>query len=593
MNLMTLKIVSLPLDYKTNSKGKCIKSEKGNRDFFSTIQRLMNSAQKRSFHRTAELPGAGLPLRKGYSFYLESLRKGLLAKGKPLHNISLNSEDLLALKKFLSHCGFSREDVERFLKELLENNPHREINLSQFFLKIAELGPPKTKIHQPITMEPSASPYIESALRDLGLTPKEIGHALSAARIQGGGLDLDKFIIALKKISNSNRKIDLQNTSKPDHLVRAREVVSRQAVFGDATRGNKAKAEQNSAHVISKKPEDIGIQISDKGKAGQISIKDFIAALEQMTGRAGKGNQLPTDVKTTIGQILERVVVTEDKERSIASLLSLSKAKLINLPSKEKITKKGKSVEREGLLSPLKGKGGINTKNGQQRVESPFPSKETKLFSGLDAGQARPPRLSPALRDNGGQGLKMGTTEEGNLVKSETTIKDIAHGIRSSTFSEAINTVKQHPEPVRNFLPAYLIDQVGKQISRSILRGERVIRMQLKPPGLGALRVEIDIKDNILKLGMITENSSVKQLLLSNVHELREALVEQGVKLERLDVQINNDSGQSLANSKEGLKEGQSQGRNGARLEAEDETEDPLSGPWNVVTRDYLLDLVA
>jgi len=575
---MTLKIVSLPLDYKTNSKGKPIKSEKGNGDFFSTIQGLMNSVQKKSSHRAAKTPGAGLPLKKGFSLYLESLRKGLLAKGKPLHKISINSEDLLLLKKFLSHCGFSREDVERFLKELLENNPHREINLSQFFLKIAELGPPKRKIDQPIILEPSAIPYIESALRDFGLTPKEIEHALNSARAEGGALDLNRFVIELKRISNRIRE-------------------SAQVTI-----------DQNSAHQISKKLEGIGIQIPDKGKPGQtskkldwigiqipdkgkdgrISIKDFIAALEQTAGRAGKGNQLPTDVRATIDQIVERVVITGDKDKPIAPLLSFSKIRLTNPHSREEIDKSGKPVEREGLLSPMKGKGGINTKNGQHRVESPSPSKEAKLFSGLDAGQNRPPQA-----DNGGQGLKMGTAEEGNLVKSETRIMDIPHGIKGFTFSEAINTVKQHPEPVRNFLPAYLIDQVGKQISRSILRGERVVRLQLKPPELGALRIQIDIKDNILKLGMVAENSSVKQLLLSNAHELRQALVDQGVKLERLDVQINYDSGQSLANSKEGLKEGQGQDLNGMPSMTEDDPEGPISGLRSMVTSDHLLDLVA
>jgi len=103
----------------------------------------------------------------------------------------------------------------------------------------------------------------------------------------------------------------------------------------------------------------------------------------------------------------------------------------------------------------------------------------------------------------------------------------------------------------------------------------------------------MDIKDNILKLWMITENSSVKELLLSNAHELREALVEQGVKLDRLDIQINHNFDQSLANSKGGLKEGQGQGINGAPFMAEDDTDDGLSGPRDGLTGDHLLDLVA
>ena len=532
MNQMILKIASLPIDYKTDIKGKHLESGKDSGDFFSTIQGLMKSVQRRSFHGSTEPPGAGLPLKDGYRFYLESLRKGLLGKGKPLNRISLKGQDLPVLKEFLYQCGLSQEAVERLLRELVENNPHGEIDLSQFFLKIAELGPPKGNIYQPITLEPSAIPYIESALRDCGLTPKEIERALSAARVEGGGLNLDKFVAKIKEISNQIRE------------------------------GAQAAIDQNSAH--------------------KVSIKDLITALEQMTGRSGKENQLPNDVKATIDQILERVVITEEKNKPIYSLLSLSKFRLNRPANGEEIGNKGKSVEREGLLSLLTGKGSINAKDGQQKIEPPYPVRKFRLLSDLDTGQARPPRLSPALRDDGGQALKKGPKA-----------MDIPPDINRSTFSETTNTVKQNQVPVRGFFPAYLIDQIGKQISRSILRGERVIRLQLKPPELGVLKVEMDIKDNVLKLWMITENSSVKELLLSNAHQLRQALVEQGVKLDRFDIQINYNFDQSLANSKEGLKDGQGHEINKGPFMAEDDTDDRLSGPGNMATGDHLLDLVA
>lgn len=503
MNQMILKIASLPIGYKTDIS-KPLESGKGSGDFFSTIQRC------------TEPPGAGLPPKDGYSFYLESLRKGLLGKGKPLNRISLKGQDFPVLKEFLYQCGLSQEDVERLLRELVENNPHGEIDLSQFFLKIAELGPPKGNIYQPITLEPSAIPYIESALRDFGLTPKEIEHALSAARVEGGGLDLDEFVMKIKEISNQIRE------------------------------GAQAAIDQNSAH--------------------KVSIRDLITALEQMTGRSGKENQLPNDVKTTIDQILERVVITEEKNKPIYSFLSLSKFGLNRPATGEETGDKGESVERQGLFSLLKGKGSINAKDGQQNIEPPYPVRKFTLISDLDTGQA---------------------------LKQGPKAMDIHPDINSSTFSETINAVKQSQAPVRGLLPAYLIDQIGKQISRSILRGERVIKLQLKPPELGVLKVEMDIKDNILKLWMITENSSVKELLLSNAHELREALVQQGVKLDRLDIQINYNFDQSLANLKEGLKEGQGHEINKVPFMSEDDTDDWLSGPWDMVTGDHLLDLVA
>jgi len=86
-------------------------------------------------------------------------------------------------------------------------------------------------------------------------------------------------------------------------------------------------------------------------------------------------------------------------------------------------------------------------------------------------------------------------------------------------------------------LPTYLIYQAVQHIVRSILRGKRTIRLQLKLPDLGVLNLEMTIKDNVLKLRMLTENTSVKELLLSNVHKLREILAQKGIKLERVDIQ--------------------------------------------------------
>jgi len=204
---------SLPINCEIGSKGQALKSEKGNGDLFSTTLKSMNPVQEKSFQGLSE-PAQAESSRK--EAYLESLRKALLGKGKSLNEISLNNKDISVLKKFLCQCGFSQQDAENLLKELLQNNPHGEINLSQFFNKITELALLERKIYQPITLDPSAIPYIESALRDLGLTPKEVEHVLSGARVEGGGLDLNRFVLNLKRISNKGML--LQNKVKLEKI---------------------------------------------------------------------------------------------------------------------------------------------------------------------------------------------------------------------------------------------------------------------------------------------------------------------------------------------------------------------------------------
>ena len=56
---------------------------------------------------------------------------------------------------------------------------------------------------------------------------------------------------------------------------------------------------------------------------------------------------------------------------------------------------------------------------------------------------------------------------------------------------------------------------------------------------------------------MTAEHQSVKELLLNNINELKEALVQHGVNLEKVDVQVNYNFGQSLNASKERTDNGQ------------------------------------
>jgi len=557
MNPMTLEIVPSSINCPRDNIGGMLKSAKGTGNFFASIQELLNPAQKKTFHKPTMPVQTEPDLKKGYKFYIESLRRELLAKGRPLNKISLNSKDLFVLKKFLFHCGFSQESVERFFQGLAENKLGGEINLSEFFHKLEEFEPSGKKSEQPVVLDNPAIPHLESLLRAFGLSPKELGHAFSYARIEGGKLDLKRFVIKLKEIS-------------------------KQITPGDPEK-SQLTLDRNVVLQVLKKLEGTEIRMPDKGMGDRISIKELITALEQMTGGPGKGGQLPGDVKASIDQIVEKVAVTAEKEG-----LRLT-------------DKKGKIVEKESLLFVSKEKGSINAKNGEKKGTPHSHSKEARPLSDSDVPQARPHRLSenetnPINRaGHGGMELNTGGKEEGHAIKSETGKMGVPHNIATSTSSDMINNVKQQQGPERNLLPAYLINQVGRQISRSILRGERVIKLQLHPPDLGKVRVEMDIRDNILKLGMIIENSTVKELLLSNAHELRQALVEQGVKLEKLDIQINYNFGQTLTNSKGSTKQNQrgTKGPKSMSAIGENGSEQSQAMQRIMLRGDRLLDLTA
>ncbi len=588
MNPKISKLASLPVQIAGNKPQQPTMSGKAGevfgpnfRDFWHLAQKMqehgVGSANKNLFAKTgnpldpkiaqksqvAGMAGAfrkGMPHKLGRAFYIDQLREGLLAKGKPLNKISLKQEDLSLLKDFLRHLGFSKEQGEGILKELAENHPGGEILLSQFIQHISELGIPASNSSQHI--EASVLPQLESALRILGLKPKEVEQIFAEARTEQGGLDLSKLVVKLKTLHMGMRD--------------------------EAGRGDRPVAFDQ----ISDKLEKIGLHTQVMERPGQISLKDFIASLERMTGVKDQGEPLPADIKETINRILERASLSKENSESQASLTSLGKLKV------DPSAVMGEIAGRDGLINraaPFKRKDPFNKRT------DPFAPKTGKDNNQTIQGVQKPgaPNSIKGLGSpsdvNGDQGSAKGLKGENSGIQPEKATFPIPGQTTGSTFSETIQAIKQNQTPPRDVLPAYLVDQLGRQISRSIQRGDRVLKIQLKPPELGVVKVELDLKENVLKLGLITENSAVKELLLANANELKEALVEQGVKLEKVDVQIGDHSNQTLNDQKEGLKEGRSgkQGDKPGSSHPNDPRAEGQAGPTMPFKKDQLLDLVA
>jgi flagellar hook-length control protein FliK len=64
------------------------------------------------------------------------------------------------------------------------------------------------------------------------------------------------------------------------------------------------------------------------------------------------------------------------------------------------------------------------------------------------------------------------------------------------------------------------------------------VRLRLSPPELGALRLEIRVENGALTARLQTETDSARTAIIDNLPVLRERLAEQGVRIERFDVDL-------------------------------------------------------
>ncbi|MBW1752050.1 MAG: flagellar hook-length control protein FliK [Deltaproteobacteria bacterium] len=284
---------------------------------------------------------------------------------------------------------------------------------------------------------------------------------------------------------------------------------------------------------------------------------------------------------------MAKVVVPGEETKTAIAKPHVANPEFADFNSRAKAKKGAESVEEEKRLSSIK-------TAGRPRADEKFPAfADEKGGSNADS---RPGDLADLVSEfKGGRGSKAGINTESFNTQSQTSATNINPQMAAAAITDAVNSTGHNEKPFQDFLPTYLVDQVGRQLSRALLRGDRVIRLRLKPPELGAVKIEMDMKESVLRIEMIAENSTVKELLLSNVHELRNALAEQGVKIEGLDVQVGHDFNHSLADSKEGLKERQrliKQQDSGLSAE-EIMTDDPISWLRNRAAGERLLNLVA
>lgn len=570
-NPILVKLMSSLLNGKSSVNAKAsgnvqpLKSGKGNMHYFSNMLKALHASKNGTFHMADKADKTNTTSNnKGYKYYLDSFKKELLAQGKPLNKTFLKEQDLPLLKTFLLKCGFSHEKVEQFLKDLKANDSDGEINISQIFLKITELGTPKSKEHQDETVAPATIPYIESVLRDFKLTPKELDSVFSKARIEGGGLDLHKLVETLKGVKD-------------------RRLLT-----------NKTVIDGKLSRQIADKMEKIGMNIPEKGKTDQISLEDFIASLEQITEKVGREKKVPPDIKNTLNKLLERV---ENKEQKLSSTLPEKVSPNYHFTDsllKEEINKKGRHTFNEKMISSSE-----KSKSRKNESMSSFlKQKDAKVQNhvGSNANTSNHSGKTDLLSNLNKQTELINSVKEGgHRVDTEAGQINVTRNAESLNFTNTLKTVEQGEKPFRGYIHASIVDQVGKQISRSILRGDQVVTLKLKPPDLGTVGIKIDIKDHALRLSMTAEHHSVKELLLNNVHELKEALVQHGVKLEKVDVQINYNFGQSLNASKEGTdnRQGWRKNFNGEEFHSDNLLEGSLERPLNIMSGSNLLDLVA
>ncbi len=93
-----------------------------------------------------------------------------------------------------------------------------------------------------------------------------------------------------------------------------------------------------------------------------------------------------------------------------------------------------------------------------------------------------------------------------------------------------------------NMLPAYLVRQVAFNMAQMANRGLNTLRMELKPPSMGEISMELSVKDGALKASLVADTVAAKQALEAGMEHLKQQLMQQGLKVEQLNISVQPDA---------------------------------------------------
>jgi len=601
-SMMKISIASLLMKQNASGRKELFKTDGGNNSFLSMLRKSSQpNIEKMKFTQPRTSQTSIKPKGKDFQVFIDSLRTKLLSKGKPFDEVYLERDDAYVLNDLLIQCGYSQNRVDKLITDLMENSQNGEIKLSQFFAQIKEVGAPEKKEKGAITLEASIIPYMQSILAKFGLDQNEISKVLNSGRTREGGLSLDKLIKDLEIVGNQ------------------------------AMKESRGIIELDKSPQIIKKLESLGFQIPEGNKSGRICIEDFTHTLKQMaeTVSATKkdaGEQAVTrlnveDIKGLKLQIAQtrnpQTMLSEDKAVAPGKVF----AQLEN--NKGVPPEVNDAINRilEKVVTPDKPDGSLTEiiKNSKIKFDDPGSKKvdiagtleikkETDLFGNSETASTSKGdgKQIPAIQTSGNMKSTMDFSSDSranDLIdlkthQSKHTAKvfDIPQEIVNQREPGPIQASAQKTQNTGNSLPNYLVDQIGRQISKAIIRGDGVVRFQLKPSELGFVKLEMHMTDNHLNISAAAENSTVKELLLSNIHELREMLQGQGIRLDKLDVNISQDFNQTFSNLHEGTEkeQGSNQGEDGKTpyLDHDDNQEGHFESR-ELSGHDSIVDLVA
>jgi flagellar hook-length control protein FliK len=156
------------------------------------------------------------------------------------------------------------------------------------------------------------------------------------------------------------------------------------------------------------------------------------------------------------------------------------------------------------------------------------------------------------------------STTAGTTVAGSTALMPDSSASDLKALAALVGTKPGSPASDPSFLT-----QMADRMQAHIQKGQDMLRIQLKPESLGWLEIRAESSRAGVVATIATESAEVKSYLENNLHQLQQTFQDQGLKIDRIQVTVQQDHGQQQPSS------GFQESRSGSRGQ-----EAPSPSPW-------------
>jgi flagellar hook-length control protein FliK len=246
-----------------------------------------------------------------------------------------------------------------------------------------------------------------------------------------------------------------------------------------------------------------------------------VSAIKRLSAiQPGSSNSTPTSAATTSTQSVEAPQLTDDQP---AATKQESKA----APDKAPLDLPPQSA---ALQSPTSQPTPVAAAVAPTNPASQTATTETITSSGTTA-----------------------TTKVGKITGPQTNATLAAFGRtdRSGSLTAAGPRQSGDASNTPTIDPARFVSRVARALETAQERGGP-LNLRLSPPELGAMRLQLEVKQGVMTAKVETDTAAARQALLDNLPALRERLADHNVRIDRFDVDVRRDgTGENAAQNKQ------------------------------------------